>query len=126
MRSRFKPTRELRTALRAQLAHLLRPGAALEILRPVLPRGFEPTEAVCTVQNVHPDRFVVRAQVRSESGGEISYALKAYSDDFVAQVWAFGQALAQNLPPDQHWFCLPTTYLAEERMLVFPWVDGKF
>jgi len=126
MRSRFKPTRELRTALRAQLAHLLRPGDALEILRPVLPRGFEPVEAVCTVQSVHPDRFVVRAQVRSGSGGERSYALKAYSDDFAAAVWKFAQTLAQNLPPEQHGFNLPTAFLAGERMLIFPWVEGKF
>ena len=116
----------MRTALRAQLTHLLRPGAALEILRPVLPRDFAPADALCTVQSVKPDRFVVRAQVRSGSGKERSYALKVYSDDFVARVWAFGQVLAENLPSNQHGFCLPMTYLADERMLIFPWVEGKF
>jgi thiamine kinase-like enzyme len=126
MRFRFKPTSEQRTALRANLVRLDQPAVALEILRPILPPRFKPVEAVCTVQSVHPDRFVTRVQVRSDTGEEQSYALKTYSDDFVARVWEHSQALKQHVQEEGDRICLATSFLPEERLLIFPWVDGSF
>jgi tRNA A-37 threonylcarbamoyl transferase component Bud32 len=126
MRSRFKPTSEQRTALRRQLVRLNQPAEALAILRSVVPGDFKPTAATCTMQSVHPDRFVTRVQLRSDTGNERSYVLKVYSDDFGQGVWDFAQALGKHNSPNGHGFCLPTTYLPNERLLVFPWVDGLF
>src|SRR5262245_37265039 len=126
MRSRFKPAKEQRVAVRGQLARLLQPAVVLATLRPVLPPGFKPDDAICAVQGVHPDRFVLRVQARSRAGQERSFALKVYSDDFGERVWEFAQTVAQHHAPNGHGFCLPTAYLAHERMLVFPWVDGLF
>src|SRR3989442_15543268 len=74
MRFRFKPSTEQRSALRRQLVRLQQPGTVLEILHSVLPDGFQPTGAVCTVQSVHADRFVTRVQARSDTGQECAYA----------------------------------------------------
>ncbi len=126
MRSRFKPTSEQRTALRRQMVRLDQPAAALEILQSVVPGDFKPAAATCTMQRVHPDRFVTRVQLRSDTGNERSYVLKVHSDDFGQRVWDFAQALAKHNWPNSHGFCLPTTYLPNERLLVFPWVDGLF
>ena len=108
------------------MARLLKPGAALDLLRSVVPVTFELAEVDCTVESVHPDRFVLWARARADSGKERSYALKAYSDDFGQQVWDFAQTLAKHDAPELDGFCLPLTYLAEEHMLIFPWVDGAF
>src|SRR5437016_2015873 len=97
MRFRFKPNFEQRTALRAQLARLRQPVAALEVLRSVLPTKFKPASVACTIEGLHKDRFVLRAQVRSGAGEERSFALKAYSDDFGERVWAHGQTLAASI-----------------------------
>ncbi|HEY6169570.1 MAG TPA: phosphotransferase, partial [Verrucomicrobiae bacterium] len=126
MRSRFKPTKEQRTTVRAQLARLLQPAATLELLRAVVPAGFKPADVVCSVESVHPDRFVLRAQVRSNGGEERSYALKAYSDDFAQRVWTYSQTLAANLHLNQDGICLPTHFVPHENLLVFPWLDGVF
>ena len=126
MRSRFKPTKEQRTTLRAQMARAQQPAVALEILRAVLPAEFKPVSAVCTTSSVHPDRFVLRAQARSDTGLERRYALKVYSDDFGLQVWKFAEAMAEHGMSNHPGFCLPMTYLPDEHMLIFPWVDGLF
>ena len=126
MRFRFKPNSEQRSALRVQLARLQQPAAVLEMLRPVLPADLNPTRVLCTPQSVHSDRFVMRAQVRSNGATERAYALKVYSDDFGQQVWAHSQALAEHHRPNHHGLCLPQTYLPQERTLIFPWVDGRF
>jgi thiamine kinase-like enzyme len=126
MRLRYKPTSEQRVALRAHMARVQQPAAALAILRTVLPAGFTPTRVICTPQSSHPDRFVVRAQVRSDSGEEREYALKAYSDEFAERVWTYSQVLANQLQSNGHGICLPIDYLPHERMLVFPWVEGRF
>ncbi len=126
MRSRFKATKEQRVALRAHMARVQQPAAALAILRTVLPAGFTPTGVICTPQSIHPDRFVVRAQVRSDAGEEREYALKAYSDDFVERVWNYAQVLAKQHQSNGHGICFPINYLEHERMLVFPWVEGRF
>jgi hypothetical protein len=126
MRFRFKPTSEQRTALRRQLVRLEQPATALEVVRSVLPDGFKPTDVVCTVQSVHPDRFVTQVQVRSDTGETHAYALKAYSDDFVERVWTHSQSLAQHGQPDYGGLCSAISYVPEERLLVFPWVDGQF
>lgn len=126
MRFRFKPDSEQRATLRAQLARLQQPAATLDVLRPVLEADLEPTDVICTPQSVHSDRFVVRAQVRSNGATERAYALKVYSDDFGQQVWAYSQALADHHRPNHHGLCLPQTYLPQERTLIFPWVDGLF
>src|SRR5207249_4855315 len=82
-------------ALEAQLARLQQPAAALELLGPILPDGLAPAAAVCTLQSVHSDRFVLRVQVRSRGGEERVYALKAYSDDFGERVWTHAVQLAE-------------------------------
>ncbi len=125
MRFRFKPNSEQRAGLCAQLARLQQPAAALEVLRSVLPTDFKPANVICTRECIHKDRFVLRAQVRSESGEERAYALKAYSDDFGERVWEYVQALAESMSHNNG-LCLPTTYLAHERLLIFPWVHGLF
>src|ERR1044072_1493210 len=126
MRFRFKPNSEERAALRRQLARLAQPAVARKILHPVLPAGFKPAEVVCTAQSVHADRFVTKVQLRSASGETHAYAVKAYSDDFVARVWTHSQTLAAHLPPDQSGLCLAMAYVPEERLLIFPWIDGEF
>ncbi len=126
MRFRFKPTSEQRTALRAQLVRLDQPAVALELLRDDLTANFDPTDVVCTVQTIHPDRFVIRVQIHSAARQERSYALKVYSDDFVGRVWAHSQALSRHPQPDFGGLCLATRFVPSERMLVFPWVEGEF
>jgi hypothetical protein len=130
MRIRFKAPNEQRAALRAQLARVQQPAPALEILRAVLPADFKPASVVCTLQSAHPDRFVLRAQVRSDAGDERAFALKAYSDDFVERVWTYSHDLVKqqqsNGHPNGHGLCLPMTYVPHERILIFPWVDGRF
>src|ERR1041385_6554422 len=107
------------------MARLQQPATVLEVLRSVLPTDFKPANVICTREGIHKDRFVLRAQVRSESGEERAYALKAYSDDFGEQVWEHAQALAERMAR-HNGLCLPTTYLAHERLLIFPWVRGLF
>ena len=126
MRFRFKPTFEQRSALRAQLARLLQPAEVLAVLRSNVPADFKPSEILCTPQNVHSDRFVLRVQMRSAYNEERAYALKVYSDDFGEQVWAHSRALAGHHPPDGDGLCLPSAYIPKQRMLVFPWVEGEF
>jgi aminoglycoside phosphotransferase (APT) family kinase protein len=109
------------------MARLQQPAVILEVLRPVLPADLKPTSVTCTPpQSVHSDRFVMRAQLRSNGATERAYALKVYSDDFGQQVWAHSQALAEHHQPNHHGLCLPQTYLPQERALIFPWVDGLF
>src|SRR5207247_8171049 len=126
MRSRFKPTREQRHAVRAQLARMQQPAAALEIVRSLLPDDFKPADVTCTVPSIHPDRFVVQVQVTSDDGRERAFALKAYADDFVERVWEYAQVLAKHHRPRDHGLCLPVTYVPPERMLVFAWVAGRY
>ena len=126
MRFRFKPTSEQRTALRAQLVRLEQPAAALEVLASVLPADFKPADVTCTVQSIHPDRFVTRIRLRSITGEERAYALKVYSDDFVERVWTHSQALARHHQPKKSGLCLASRYIPGERLLVFPWVEGQF
>ena len=126
MRFHFDPTPEQRTALQAQLERLRQPAAALELLRSALPAEFQPESVLCTVQTVHSDRFVLRAQVRSRARAERAYALKVYSDDFGQRVWAHAQALAAHHRPNHGAVCLPSLYVPHERALVSPWVDGPF
>src|SRR5437867_3476165 len=126
MRFRFKPTSEQRTALRAQLVRLEQPAAALEVLASVLPADFKPADVTCTVQSIHPNRFVPRIRLRSITGEERAYALKVYSDDFVERVWTHSQALARHHQPKKSGLCLASRYIPGERLLVFPWVEGQF
>ncbi len=126
MRFRSNPTVEQRAALRAQLARLRQPAAVLEILHSSLPADFQPARVTCVLQSVHSDRFVTLARVRSSAGEERAYALKAYADDFGCQVWAHSQAIAARRQPDHDGLCLPSCHKPEQRMLVFPWVDGVF
>src|SRR5439155_4060811 len=91
MHFHFDSTREQRTALEVQLVRLQQPVSTLEMIDPILPAGFAPAAAVCTLQSVHSDRFVVQARVRSSGGDERVYALKTYSDDFGERVWTHAQ-----------------------------------
>ena len=124
MRFRYDPTSEQRDRLQAQLARLQRPAEALEVLRSAMPADLKPTDAICTVQKVRSDRFVVRVQARVNGVGERGYALKVYSDDFGGQVWAHSRALAGHYPPNHDGLCLASHYLPQERILIFPWVEG--
>jgi len=126
MRFRFKPSLEQRSNLRAQLARLQQPAGALDILRPILPADFEPTDVSSSVASVHADRFVMQAQVSSAAGKERAYALKVYADDIGQHVWTHARNLAERLPRNHHGICLPLAYVPQERMLVFPWVDGRY
>ena len=117
MRFRFKPTPDQRAALHRQMVRLERPEAALDLLGRWLPAGFRAAFATCTPASAHTDRFVLRLDVVSETGEARAYALKVYSDDFGAEVWAHGQALAARLG-----LC----YLPQERMLVSAGVAGTF
>src|SRR5439155_14666690 len=112
-------------ALRAQLARLRQPVAAMEVLRPILPAEFKLAGMGCTTESIHSDRFVLRAQVRSGAGEERSYALKVYSDGFGEHVWAYAQELAADRSRENG-LCLPIAFLPHERLLIFPWVHGPF
>lgn len=126
MRIRFKPTSRQRSALRAQLARFRRPAEVVETLRRVLPVDFKPGDVTCSPESVHSDRFVVRVRVRPADGRADGYALKVYSDDFVGAVWEHSRSLLERVPADHEAICLPSAYIAGERMLVFPWVEGTF
>jgi hypothetical protein len=128
VRFRFVPTAAERAALRARLARLQQPAAALAALDSCscLPDDFKRARATCTVARVHSDRFVLRVTVRAATGETRSYALKVYADDFARRVWTHAQALAAHHPPNGNGVCLPIRYLSRERMLVFPWVEGDF
>src|ERR1041385_4642044 len=126
MRFRFKPTSEQRVALRTPSVRLEQPAAALEVLSQILPADFKAVDVVCTVQSVHPDRFVTRVQLRSVIGEQRTYALKVYSDDFVERGWAHSQALEEHIQPKYGGLCLASWYIPKERLLVFPWVEGQF
>lgn len=125
MRTRFKPTPEQRSALKAQLARVQQPAPALAILRPMLSSEFQLADVDVSVASVHPDRFVVRVEVRSTSARIRTFALKAYSDDFVHQVWTYSRAVAQVHRPNHRGLCLPIRYVPDERMLVSSWVHGE-
>src|SRR5207237_1087906 len=125
MRFHFDPTLEQRAALEAQLARLQQTAPALELLAAILPAGFAPAGAICTLRSAHSDRFVVQVRVRSHGGEERVYALKAYSDDFGERVWAHAQRLAEHLPPQLHRPSFPIRYLPQQRVLVFDWVEGQ-
>ena len=124
MRFRFKPTPEQRAALRDQLSRLQQPEVLLAVLADRLPRSVEPGGICVTVERVHSDRFVLRVRVSSRIAAPREYAVKVYSDDFCRRVWAHAQRLADYQQPDRDGLCLPTHYLPQARMLVFPWVGG--
>src|SRR5947207_5688920 len=124
MRFRFKPTAEQRSALRAQWTRLQQPTAVLEVLRCVLPTGFNPTAARCTPLSIHSDRFVLRAQVRSGAGQDCSYALKVYADEFGQQIWRHSRGLNDHSQPNGNGRGLPTTYQPQVRLLFVVWVDS--
>ncbi len=124
MRFRYEPTAEQHAELQAQLTRLQQPAAVLDLLHSVMPVDLRPTDAVCTVQKVRSDRFVLRVQAHSNGVGGRAYALKAYSDDFGRRVWAHSRTLAEHYPPNHDGLCLPSYYIPHERMLIFPWVDG--
>jgi len=125
MRLEFAPSPERRASLRAQRARLEQPAEVLTVLGSELATDVAATGVACSVESVHPDRFVLRARVRTRLGEWRSYALKAYADDFGARVWAHARALAACRELTPGGVCLPIRYLARERLLVFPWVDGR-
>jgi hypothetical protein len=126
MRFRFKPSPEQRRTIRLQQARLSQAELLLAIVRSSLPTGFEPKSATGTIQSVHPDRFVMRVQVGANGAGERAFAVKVYSDDFGKHVWTLARTLAETAGPHHENLCLPIQYVASERALVFPWVDGEF
>jgi len=125
MRLEFTPSPERRASLRAQRARLEQPTDVLTVLRSALATDVAAGGVACTVESVHPDRFVLRARVCTRLGEWRAYALKAYADDFGERVWAHARALAAcgQMAPDG--LCLPIRYVAQEHLLVFPWVEGR-
>src|SRR5207245_6350644 len=67
-----------------------------------------------------------RVRSRSDTGEERTYALKVYSDDFVERVWTHSQALAEHTQPEYGGICTASHYIPQERLLIFPWVEGEF
>jgi hypothetical protein len=125
MRFIFRPSTEQRAALQERLTQLRQPATALELLAPILPAGFRSASAVCSEYSVHPDRFVIRVQLRSTAGEQRGYAVKAYADDFDERVWAYAQTLAAHQTALRDGLCLPMHHLPRERILIFPWVEGR-
>ncbi len=125
MRLEFTPSPERRASLRAQRARLEQPTEVLTVLRSELGTDVAVDGVACSVESVHPDRFVLRACVRTPLGEWRSYALKTYADDFGARVWAHARALAACREMAPGGVCLPIRYVAHERLLVFPWVNGR-
>src|SRR5262249_14644562 len=125
MRTRFKPSPEQRAGLRAQLARVQQPEVAYELIQPVLPEDFIPTDVPVLPESVHPDRFSVRAEAHSGSQSR-AFALKGYADDFVSTVWAYSRSLAQVHRPNHRALSLPLHYNPAERILVSAWVSGPF
>jgi len=107
MRLEFTPSPERRASLRAQRARLEQPTDVLTVLRSALATDVAAGGVACTVESVHPDRFVLRARVCTRLGEWRAYALKAC-----------GQMAPDGL-------CLPIRYVAQEHLLVFPWVEGR-
>ncbi|HET7250790.1 MAG TPA: phosphotransferase [Gemmatimonadales bacterium] len=126
MRTRFKPSPEQRSDLRAQLARAQTPPVALQLVHPVLPQGFVPSEVQVTTERVHPDRFVLRVEARSADSASRTFALKGYADDFVERVWAYSRALALVHRPNHRGLSLPIHYSAPDRLLISEWVPGEF
>jgi phosphotransferase family enzyme len=123
LRIRPQATRQERRDLRDALTRFQRAEAALDVVRACLPGGFEPATIVCNLESMHPDRFVLRVRVRSVADEERSFALKVYSDDFGAEMWALAQRLAGRNSASRG-LCLPERYVREKRALVFPWIEG--
>src|SRR5262245_54038406 len=124
MRIRPQPAREQRKELRATLARLQRPEAALAVVRPCLDRAFTPAGVECELQSLHPDRFVLQVRLRAGEGRERAFALKVYSDDFGAQMWSLARALATDDRPGLDGLCLPRHYSPLDHALVYPWIEG--
>jgi len=125
MRIRPPATQEQRSELKAVLQRFERPEVVLDLARRCLNGGgIEPATFSCTLQSRHPDRFVMRMQVRSGAGEERDYALKVYADDFGEQMWTLGNSLAERLPRNHDGLWLPCQYMREARTLVFAWVKG--
>src|SRR5262245_16819160 len=133
MRRRFKPTWMQRKAVRDNVIHLVQPGRVIELLRRAgVPEDFTPTDADFRLESLHPDRFVLRAALRSNGSVGRRYALKVYADEFVERVWGHCRKLAAHHAPAAHEaraddaLSLPTHCIPEEHVLVFPWIEGRF
>src|SRR5262245_16910457 len=127
MRRRFKPTWQQRRQVKENIIRLVQSGRVLEMFRRAgIPGEFRPTDADFRLESLHPDRFVLRVTLRSNGHGSRQYALKVYADDVVARIWEHCQALAAQEACPHGSLSLPTHFFAEERMLVFPWVEGPF
>src|SRR5262245_8766969 len=127
MRRRFKPTWQQRRSVRENIIRLVQTGKVLEILRREgIPEDFKPTDADFRLESLHPDRFVLRVKLHSNGHVARAYALKAYADEFAERVWKHCQALAAQATCPYGSLGLPTHYIADERILVFPWVEGPF
>jgi tRNA A-37 threonylcarbamoyl transferase component Bud32 len=124
LRLRPQATRAQRKDLSTALSQFQRAEASLDVVRSCLPQGFEPASIVCNLQSRHPDRFVLQVKVCSATDEERSFAVKVYSDDFGAEMWALAQRLGERSRADSHGLCLPERYVHEQHALVFPWVEG--
>src|SRR5262245_33386968 len=127
MRRRFKPTWLQRRAVRDNIIRLVQPGQVLGVLRRAgIPEDFAPTDADFRLESVHPDRFVLRAALRLHGRVARSYALNVYAADFGEQVWRHCRTVAGHEGSADWALCLPEHYVPEERMLLFPWIEGRF
>jgi len=121
-----EPTPLEQAALRARLDRLRRPAGALEVLQAGLGRAVDAATARCSVVSRRADRFVVRVDVRTRHGRDLSYALKTYADESGASVWVRARALAGRYRPSPVGeLCLPCGYVPPARTLVFRWAAGE-
>ena len=117
--------RERTRAMREALDRTTQPEVAAEILGACLGARIDPSGVRCTVQAERPDRFVMRAAIRTARGEARAYAIKVYLTDFGQQVWEFSRALARVASPDRDGPVLAIGYVPRFRALVFPWIEGE-
>jgi aminoglycoside phosphotransferase (APT) family kinase protein len=126
---RFTPVKgsqDERDEVQVRAAELLKPAAALDVIRRHVPAIAEPVRAFCTLAREPRNRFVVRVDVDLADGGEATFALKGYVDERGEEIAGLYQAVAEDCaargvasPVIQ-----PLGYVPEERLLITPWVHG--
>jgi aminoglycoside phosphotransferase (APT) family kinase protein len=120
-----KGSREERETVRRRAAHLLHPDAVLDLLRR-LPGSGVAVAAQCTALRCAKDRYVIRVAAKHPDGSSSSYALKGYADERGGEIGALCERVGD------YWrrrgepcpAVLPLCYLAGDRLLVLPWVEG--
>lgn len=121
---RYEPNVESRTLLRKNLERLEQEEEIYDLLDPYLPSGFDPVKARCERQNIHSNRFVLKATLTSRTGAEAAFAVKGFSDDSGANIYRNYGKLRDYYTDGDDGLCFPIDYSDTHRTLIFPWVDG--